>query len=82
MNNAPVIPDAIMLDAALALVQTSLAELSWLDVAFGKAQRMVKKVGNQQIITPHVYCGGWNHHGVNDYIEVMPDTDPLGAALS
>ena len=74
MNNAPIIPDAIMLDAALALVQSSLAELSWLDVAFGKAQRMVKKVGNQQVITPHVYCGGWKGHGKNDYIEVMPDS--------
>lgn len=74
-NNAPVIPNAVMLDAALADIQGGLVEnLSWLDVAFGKAQRLVKEVNGKRIITPNVYCGNWNGHGPNDYIEVSPDS--------
>lgn len=73
MKNAPVIPDVVMLDRVLGELQKKLVELPWLDVAFGRAQRLVKIVNGKRIISPNVYCGGWNGHGKNDYIEVSPD---------
>ena len=75
MNNAPVINNPVMLDKALAEVQTGLVEnISWLDVAFGRAQRITKMQKGKRLILPTVYCGGWNGHGPNDYIEVSPDS--------
>lgn len=74
-NNAPVIPNAVMLDSVLAGIQTGLVEnLSWLDVAFGRAQKLTKELNGKRILTPNVYCGGWNGYGPNDYIEVSPDS--------
>lgn len=73
--NAPVIPDAVMLDRVLGEIQSGLVEnISWLDAAFGKAQRLTKMMNGRNIITPNVYCGGWQGHGPNDYIEVSPDS--------
>lgn len=75
INDVPVIPDAVMLDAVLAQVQQGLKEnLPWLDVAFGRSQRLQKIVKGKKIICPNVYCGGWRGHGENDYIEVSPDS--------
>lgn len=75
MNNAPIIPNPVMLDKVLGEVQNGLVNnLTWLDVAFGRAQKLTKKVNNKTIITPNVYCGGWKGHGENDYIEVSPDS--------
>ena len=75
MSNAPKIPNAIMLDKVLEGIQQGLVEnISWLDVAFGRAQRLIKNINGKKIITPNVYCGGWNGHGENDYIEVSPDS--------
>lgn len=74
-DNAPVIPNAVMLDAVLADIQGGLVQnLPWLDVAFGKAQRLVAEKNGKRIVTPNVYCGNWNGHGPNDYIEVSPDS--------
>lgn len=73
--NAPVIPDAVMLDRVLGEIQNGLVEnIGWLDAAFGKAQRLTKMMNGKNIITPNVYCGGWQGHGPNDYIEVSPDS--------
>lgn len=73
--NAPVIPDAIMLDLHLGEIQKGLVEnVAWLDAAFGRAQRLTKEMNGKRIVTPNVYCGGWNGHGENDYIEVSPDS--------
>lgn len=73
-DNYPVIPGAVMLDRVLAGIQRGLAEgLPWLDVAFGRAQRLTKMQEGRRIVTPGVYCGGWRGHGENDYIEVSPD---------
>lgn len=73
--NAPVIPNAIMLDAHLGEIQQGLVDnLSWLNAAFGRSQRLTKEMNGKRIITPNVYCGGWNGHGPNDYIEVSPDS--------
>ena len=72
--NAPIIPNAVMLDAVIGEIQQGLVNnLSWLDAAFGRAQRLTKNIEGKRIVTPNVYCGGWNGHGPNDYIEVSPD---------
>lgn len=75
MINAPVIPNAVMIDKAIGEIQDNLASgLPWLNAAFGRAQRLARKMPTgKTLYTPHVYCGGWNGHGPNDYIEVMPD---------
>lgn len=74
--NAPIISDAVMLDKVIGQIQKGLVEnISWLDAAFGKAQRIARMAeGGRKVITPNVYCGGWNGHGPNDYIEVSPDS--------
>ena len=73
--NAPVIPNAIMLDSHIGEIQQGLVDnISWLDAAFGRSQRLTKEMNGKRIITPNVYCGGWNGHGANDYIEVSPDS--------
>ncbi len=73
--NAPIIQDPVMLDAIIGHIQTGLIEnISWLDAAFGRAQRLSKNINGKRVITPNVYCGGWNGHGPNDYIEVSPDS--------
>lgn len=73
--NAPVIAGPVLVDAFIAeLQQILVANLPWLDVAFGRSQRLVKRMNGKTIITPDVYCGGWNGHGENDYIEVSPDS--------
>lgn len=74
-TNYPVIYNAVMLDKVLGEIQKGLWDnLDWLNVAFGRAQRLTKEQKNKKIITPNVYCGGWNGHGPNDYIEVSPDS--------
>ena len=75
MSKYPTIPDAVMLDAVLGNIQQGLVEnLNWLDVAFGKAQKIQKPINGRTLSIPTVYCGGWNGHGDNDYIEVSPDS--------
>ena len=74
-TNAPVIQNPVMLDEIIGEIQTGLVgNVSWLDVAFGKSQRLSKLINEKKVITPNVYCGGWNGHGENDYIEVSPDS--------
>lgn len=64
-----------MIDRAIGQIQTGLIEnISWLDAAFGRAQRLAKEMNGKRIVTPNVYCGGWRGHGENDYIEVSPDS--------
>ena len=73
--NAPVIPNAVMLDHVIGEIQQGLVDnIAWLDAAFGRSQRLTKNVNGKKIITPNVYCGGWNGHGENDYIETSPDS--------
>lgn len=75
--NAPIILNPVMLDLAIGQIQQGLTDnLSWLDVAFGRAQKLAKVMPNgKRITTPNVYCGGWAGHGPNDYIEVSPDSN-------
>lgn len=74
-NNAPVITNPVMLDRVIGEIQNGLVEnLSWLTVAFGRSQRLTKEINGRRYMTPDVFCGGWNGHGENDYIEVSPDS--------
>lgn len=74
-TNAPIITNPVMLDAVIGEIQAGLIEnVKWLDVAFGRSQRLAKKMNDRRIITPNVFCGGWKGHGPNDYIEVSPDS--------
>lgn len=74
-TNAPIIPNPVMLDEIIGEIQTGLIEnITWLDAAFGRSQRLSKNINGKRLITPNVYCGGWNGHGPNDYIEVSPDS--------
>lgn len=73
--NAPVIPNAVMLDRVIGEIQNGLADnIQWLDAAFGRAQRLTKMMNGKRFVTPNVFCGGWNGHGENDYIETSPDS--------
>ena len=74
-TNAPIIKNPVMLDRVIGEIQNGLVDnLSWLDAAFGRSQRLSKMINGTQVITPNVFCGGWNGHGENDYIEVSPDS--------
>jgi hypothetical protein len=74
--NAPVMPAPILVDAMIAELQTILAaNLGWLDAAFGRSQKLTRKTASgRTVVVPNVFCGGWNGHGENDYIEVSPDS--------
>ena len=66
-----------MLDRVLGQIQQGLVNgVQWLDVAFGRAQRIVKQApSGRRYSVPCVYAGGWQNHGSNDYIEVSPDSE-------
>lgn len=74
-TNAPIIKNPVMLDRVIGSIQQGLIDnLSWLDAAFGRAQRITRvTAGSKRIVVPNVYCGNWRGHGPNDYIEVSPD---------
>lgn len=74
-TNAPVIDNPVMLDRVIGEIQRGLTDnIPWLDAAFGRSQRLTKMINGKKVVTPNVYCGGWNGHGPNDYIEVSPDS--------
>lgn len=58
-----------LLDRLIGRIQTALVEnIGWLDIAYGRAERLTKILPNgRRIKTPNVYAGG------NDYREVSPD---------
>lgn len=68
---APVIDNPKLLDRIIGDIQNGLVDnLSWLDYAFGRAERLVRADANQKrYYTPNVYFGK------NDYKEVPPDAN-------
>ena len=73
MSNAIISVAPVMLDKVIGEIQTGLVEnLSWLDAAFGRCQRITKMVQGKRIVVPTVYSGG--KFGPNDYLEVSPDS--------
>ena len=70
IDKIPVISNPQLIDKVIADVQKGLTDnLSWLNHAFGRAQRLVKEINTKKIFTPNVYAGG------KDYIEVSPDAN-------
>lgn len=68
INNIPVITNPQLIDKVIAEIQKGLTDnISWLNYAFGRAQRLVKEINGKKIFTPNIYAGG------NEYIEVSPD---------
>lgn len=69
IERIPIIENPVLLDQVIAQIQKGLAEnISWLDYAFGKAERLVKMQGNKRVYSPNVYAGG------NEYFPVSPDS--------
>ena len=70
---APIIINPEMADAIVAEVQQGLKEnIPWLDVAFGRAERIVKQIEGRTLYLPAIYTGdGLNP---NEYIELSPDS--------
>lgn len=58
-----------LLDKVIAEIQDCLLELSWLKIAFGRAERILRIGANQKkLYLPNVY------YKKNDYTDVTPDS--------
>ena len=72
-RTTPIIPNPVLIDRVLGNIQTGLMDnVDWLDVAFGRAQRIAKVIQGKRYYTPNVYAGGTEWRGDNDYIDVSP----------
>lgn len=75
-RTTPIIPNPVLIDRVLGNIQTGLMDnVDWLDVAFGRAQRIAKVIQGKRYYTPNVYAGGTEWRGNNDYIDVSPDAN-------
>lgn len=64
----PTLAEPRLIDAVLLELQTAFASgLSWLNNAYGKAQRLVKAVEGKTYYYPSVYAGS------TEYLTVFPD---------
>lgn len=69
-NQAPIIENPQLIDKVLGQIQTGLIDqIGWLDVAYGRAQRLVKEINGKKYFTPNVYSGK-----NKDYVPVSPDS--------
>lgn len=70
IDQIPKIESPKLFDRVMQDIQTGLiANLPWLDYAFGKAWRLKKVVDDKTIFFPSVYAGG------EEYLEVSPDSN-------
>lgn len=66
--SAPTLLDPKLIDLALSEISTQLTtSLSWLNTAYGQAERRVFEKGNKNYIAPAFYSGG------NDHTQLFPD---------
>lgn len=71
--DAPIITNPKLADAVIRNIQEGLKEnLSWLDAAFGRAERIVKQIDGKNLYLPAVFTG--DAHNPNEYIELSPDS--------
>lgn len=69
MNKAPKLYNPYMADLAIGEMQDGLVSaLPWLDVAFGKAERLVKERNGRRYYTPNIHRDG------NEYVSLLPDS--------
>lgn len=72
---APAIENPAFADVHIKTMALSLMEhLDWLDVAFGRAQRIIKTAGSKPYKIPAVYLGTDEGKFKNEYIELSPDS--------
>lgn len=66
--NRPNFTHPYLCDKVIAELQDILTEkLPWLQVAYGRAERLVKTIDGKRYYTPNVYCGN------NEYENLLPD---------
>lgn len=71
---APIVSNPQLADKVFAYIQLGLVNsFPWLDKAFGRAQKLVKKVGKGKYFYPSVYTGA-TAVSKNEYIGVSPDS--------
>lgn len=69
-NNIPIVKSPTLIDAVFSEIQIGLkANLSWLDYAFGRAQRVTKKIKDRTYIFPACFAGK------EEYLDVSPDSN-------
>jgi hypothetical protein len=61
-----------LFDHVIQGVQDGIAELSWMNHIFGRAERLVKMVEGRRYYSPNVYAGK------EEYILLTPDNTELG----
>lgn len=69
-NKAPTFDNPQLIDLVFGEIQNGLVEnIGWLDMAFGRAQKLVKIIEGKKYFTPNVYTGNGN-----EYKPVAPDS--------
>lgn len=69
---APTIANPALSDAVISHITKGLKDnLSWLDVAFGRAERIVKQIDGRNYYLPAIYAGDTARP--NEYLELSPD---------
>ena len=69
MERIPIKENAALFDRVFGYIQTGLANnLSWLNFAFGKAERLVKNYNGKRVYSPNLYVGK------NEYELITPDS--------
>ena len=72
----PYYPNPVLIDRVIRNIQGGLMQkIEWLDVVFGRAQRIVKVVNGKRYYIPAIYVGGTKYRQSNDYLEVFPDAN-------
>lgn len=68
-DKAPKVENPKLIDRTIGDIQDGLiANLNWMDRAFGKCERLVKEINGKKYFTPNIYVKGY------DYIPVSPDS--------
>lgn len=67
----PVLQDARLIDKAISGIQSLLvSELTWLETAYGIAQKVPKEIDGRVSLAPMIYTGGF---GGDNYVSMFPD---------
>lgn len=70
---APTILNPTLADAVIGKIQEGLKQtIPWLDVAFGRAERIVKQINGRNLFLPAIYAGDTTKP--NEYLELSPDS--------
>lgn len=71
-DSTPVTIPPELVDKVIDNIQKGLKDnLGWLDVAFGRAERIIKHIDGRNFFLPAIYTGDDRHP--NEYLELSPD---------